>query len=1312
MAEKAPEVAEDEESRGRRPRFPTSESKKSVKIAPDDSSSSLSLTSPPKVVVWLEPAVTAFTSYFGWVGTNWTWSKLKPVVRCAIVGWISTVLFVTPKIEIFMGQASFLILIAAFLSPPSDPFMSVLERESLILFFVSLAWAWVSLGVFFAHLARRVHLPTVTFFEVITGEYIEPAPTVILAVFIFFGSSFFLYIKARQGPGPYIFACIFACICIDISLTTAVLFPFPYYLIGRAIVLPLVFHSALALIGSILIFPSTISALFTTRLTDVLAPLLSTLEHHKTLLSISLNSESAPSTLQAMRTDTKKIEGALVPLAAAARLLKSDLIYARFAPDDFRPLQGMCRRLAGRADGLSVYFGLVDPGRERFPGTAPTSHANTPAPTVPGTPHDMSRIASRTASPERAEAPRKRREKSRGRSQDVARRGADDEGEGSQTPATPPTPWASTPLAMANSRLSASMPVIPSMKATTSSRPGTRPPSIHPSTSYGLPSPLATSSSQQQSHSQFHMPSPKPQHVHHHHHHHNILHSSLVALAKARARKNEFAVGTFESQRYLNLEATTLHDPREEEYTARCVELLNECCTPLLSASQLAITTVSEWLRNVRVGRVSHVVDSTIIKLLGPTAGKKAVERQAKRRKTHEEKLAQLKKVRDELQAALDFFREETRNTPLARHLVLEPYKSAFEDIGPDGFVDEPFISRPHTPSSSTPTPTHDATYNPITQEPREDPKHSDSSYGKRESGYDHDQGYHEERTIPPHRHLFHCYVYQYNLIQISSIAIEMLNEILKLEEQRPWPHCQIWTPLERFRWNPWLVSEGVEQAEDDDPNVIQGLQHVDETSSYSSKNEAFASGDAHDLGLPKKRDPDALPPRNTLEWLLTLVYKFIVALGSGNTIFAIKAGLFTVILCLPTLLKSSAGFAYKNRFVWAIFMGQLTLARFRGDTAFGLTARIVSTFGGGLTGMVMWYISCGSGAGNAYGLAAVCAVCFPFFFFARLYWPVPPMTNIVFFVTTLLVVGYSYQEVHIILPGSPGYGWSVAWRRFVLVTIGVVAAFITSFLPPSTTIRRYHRNLLATTSSELGVIYCDILSFANTKHEHEIQEIISSLIAIRSKITRSADLRTNVIYEFSFRGRWPATRYQKIADLQLAISYSLSHLMSIIEHLEPSWSRAFLRRTRFMDPDFQGDILAVIAMISSSLRNGSPLPQITPCPLLDRFMLQYHGLNVIHKEAEEDYGLPRSLTMETLQDEQYMMFCVGISTAFGIINRLDRLMIAVKEVVGEQYHIHGIGMTTALPSQRPPNLSRLPECIVSMISKTLRSTGIGYLAV
>ena len=175
---------------------------------------------------------------------------------------------------------------------------------------------------------------------------------------------------------------------------------------------------------------------------------------------------------------------------------------------------------------------------------------------------------------------------------------------------------------------------------------------------------------------------------------------------------------------------------------------------------------------------------------------------------------------------------------------------------------------------------------------------------------------------------------------------------------------------------------------------------------------------------------------------------------------------------------------------------------------------------------------------------------------------------------------------------------------------------------------------------------------------------------------------------------------------------------MSVVEHLEPAWSRAFLRRTRFLDADFQGDVLAVISkfefltvsvscrrllilrsfsgMVSTALRTGNPLPQITPCPLLDRFMVHTHGLNVIRHEADDDYGLPRTMTIDTLENEQYLYvivefarkmgvrlttrfdtrcFSVGVTTAFGIVLRLDKLMVATKELVGEQYHIHGIGV-------------------------------------
>lgn len=64
---------------------------------------------------------------------------------------------------------------------------------------------------------------------------------------------------------------------------------------------------------------------------------------------------------------------------------------------------------------------------------------------------------------------------------------------------------------------------------------------------------------------------------------------------------------------------------------------------------------------------------------------------------------------------------------------------------------------------------------------------------------------------------------------------------------------------------------------------------------------------------------------------------------------------------------------------------------------------------------------------------------------------------------------------------------------------------------------------------------------------------------------------------------------------------------------------------------------MSITAMISTALRTGHPLPQITPCPLLDRSMLRFQGIDVIHKEFQDDCGLPQQLTLDTLKDEQYM---------------------------------------------------------------------------
>ena len=141
--------------------------------------------------------------------------------------------------------------------------------------------------------------------------------------------------------------------------------------------------------------------------------------------------------------------------------------------------------------------------------------------------------------------------------------------------------------------------------------------------------------------------------------------------------------------------------------------------------------------------------------------------------------------------------------------------------------------------------------------------------------------------------------------------------------------------------------------------------------------------------------------------------------------------------------------------------VGQTTHFRFRGETSYGFISRVLSTLFGGIVGMTMWwvtsicfhtcsehsterlamisrYISAGNGSGNPYSLAAVAAVCFPPFCFARLYFPGPTMTIVIFFFTSQLVLGYSWQDTHLPPLSTAGKGFDVAWVRLNQIITGV----------------------------------------------------------------------------------------------------------------------------------------------------------------------------------------------------------------------------------------------------------------------------------
>ena len=84
-----------------------------------------------------------------------------------------------------------------------------------------------------------------------------------------------------------------------------------------------------------------------------------------------------------------------------------------------------------------------------------------------------------------------------------------------------------------------------------------------------------------------------------------------------------------------------------------------DSCTPVLQISHLGLTTISNWVTTVHSSRLSHLADSVILFVLpGYIAAK---TREDRRKSRQEDRVRELKKVRDEVARVLERFRVDTR---------------------------------------------------------------------------------------------------------------------------------------------------------------------------------------------------------------------------------------------------------------------------------------------------------------------------------------------------------------------------------------------------------------------------------------------------------------------------------------------------------------------------------------------------------------------------------------------------------------------------------------------------------------------------
>ncbi|PWY96951.1 hypothetical protein BCV70DRAFT_203294 [Testicularia cyperi] len=1349
----------------------------------------------PWIIAWIPPCL--------------TWAKLKPVIRSAIVAWICMLLLLISPVEIALGNASFLVLIGAFIQPAEVPLVAVIEREFFTLLFACASWTWAIIAIAISHSVRRNKLsPAQTSLaRAINGDYIEARVSIVCAVFLAVGSAGLLYTKIRFGPSPFLFASVLSCILLNICLTYAPLYPYPFYSLGQSVVIPLAVKAAINVVVSCFFFPKSVNSQFAERLIAVLSPLAAAAGEQPKLLEISpldssvartahgtstkpaTGSDSGSSNRAAAKAkacngshqhdeeeddefDFEQVknkltaaEGGLMPLNMSSRLLTREISFGLASGEDLKSLERLTRALVAPADGWAYYYTSIkaDISLAHFPKTPVPSRLATPVMTpamTPRTSAEHSRDPSESSHPTTTAAARLHPVVTTGASESVAmpHRGSPLHGQvvSGETAAS---------SAVSMRQLDEHPSVQPGNELASSRfRKITR--SIASASRSSSPRRWAHHNSQLQQQQQHHPSQAHPHgHLHEHHdghgHHgssaghshrnywdrHSNLFQNLVH------RRDPAPVAIWESIRFGDLE-TYLHTTSANYITEMFAALLRETSSELLSANSAAITHVTSWLTKLNSERYSFLRDRLF----------QTREAQEEKGRTQADETAGI--IAD-LETKLRDFRTRKRLQ------VLDPYRDALTSGG-SGLDDDVEV---------------------------------DLRIGPGEIGKLH------------HRYLYQAWLHQFHTVSFTEKLLVLLREVEHIQRQRT--IARLWFPsfTRIFSIEAWRSPGGADDEHQGQPDEeadhipdltndaeepsrqrsrsrsrsgsgktdssnetrrgtdevvdpesqkkrpahtmlhrqhsdlhhadqhMQNGQQQQQQQQHHLQNAQMAVDPIVDLGSTRARDPDALDPEGPLQILGQKLYFWTRRPFRGNLLFGVKAAVLIALVSLPAYMQDSAGWCYRNRAIWAIFMAQLTLARFRGETAFALLSRILATVIGAAVGLTIWYISTGDGYGNTYGLGATTAVAFPLIMLFRLYFPGPPITPIITTVTVALIVGYSWKDVKNPSPGSPGYGWSAAWRRFVAVVIGVSAAYIFSYLPPSSTLRQYQRLSHAATIAELGKVYCQVVSIASKPHHqllveqqshaaaaaatsfadddggnvggggggggdgdgafesstirnpHPSSEAVQKrLIAIRAKLRRLSMISVNVSYEFSLRGSWPAARYADLFRIQLEMSKLLSHCLTVLEKLGPAYSIALLRRTRFLDPRFLGDVVSVISMCATALKTAEPLPQITACPLLDRFIETPHGLNAyipttttthsnLQSQSQDDPAcmmaavaetwqdelletLPKKITLSVLEDQEYMDFSVGVLTLFGLVLRIDRLCVAVKQLVGESFAV------------------------------------------
>lgn len=493
--------------------------------------------------------------------------------------------------------------------------------------------------------------------------------------------------------------------------------------------------------------------------------------------------------------------------------------------------------------------------------------------------------------------------------------------------------------------------------------------------------------------------------------------------------------------------------------------------------------------------------------------------------------------------------------------------------------------------------------------------------------------------------------VLEERIVTTAATTEGILDHIIELLQLRT--KQRVWLPSRlRYAFS-WLFSgkiaapvAGASTTPAEDPDDI--LEQAEET---HRRLRLVSKGNA----APKRR-------RGFLTRGVIGTYKWLTNPGG---MYALRMVVVTVALSIPAVLPNTAGFFYREKGIWAVIMAQTCLLMYMADFTFSLVSRGLGTVLGGALALIAWYAGSGTGIGNPYGLGATTAVISLILMWWRIY--LPPafaQASIMTASTFVLIIGFSWDENHIVQYGLPGIGYVAFWKRLVTVLIGFAAAFIVQIFPKPPSATRYVCKTLANTIRSLNDHYALLVS--QWSHPGRDGQNLGAATAAENITLKVAETLLELTGPIALlKVEVSTTPFdQKILHITKEhcgrMNQCLGKLLVLSSTLPKNLQDRLTKTVGIIDDGAVGNIMAVLTIVESSLRTGAPLPERLPAPLVKSCFVAWYT----HHEHTD-------LNMELIRSEEYRKYCVAVSSYMTFLSAVDDLVDALKGALGESHVVH-----------------------------------------